>query len=275
MAGLFAPEAPQRADVARFEAPSEERSRRAVRAPLGVRGSWVRGSWALAALALGCASAPGSPNPRTALSQYTAALEQGRTQDAYALLSADAKRSVSYQAFETMTRENPAEVRALVAALERPTAPPYVTARVTAPGGESLLMVFEDGAWRIDASAVDLYGQTTPEQAVRSFVRAYQNKRYDILMRFVPEAHQEGLDEKKLRQAWEGEQKAEMEQLTSALLLAVSEPSAHATGGDGSSGPATGARVELLGDRATLAYGPSGIVELVREHGLWKIEDFQ
>ena len=71
--------------------------------------------------------------------------------------------------------------------------------------------------------------------------------------------------------AWYGE--PEMEQLTSALRLALAEPSAQAA--DGSTGPASGARVELLGERATLAYGPSGTVELVREHGLWKIEDFQ
>jgi hypothetical protein len=231
----------------------------------------------LAAASIGCSTAPGSPNPRTALDQYTAALESGRTRDAYEMLSADAKRGVSYEAFERMTRENPAEVRAMVEALKRPTAPPYVTARVTSPDGESLLMVYENGAWRVDASAIDLYGQTTPEQAVRSFVRAYQNKRYDILMRFVPDSHQEGLDEKKLKEAWEGEQKAEMEQLTSAILLALSEPSAQAgAGASPSSGASSsGPKVELLGDRATLAYGPTGTVELVREHGLWKIEDFQ
>jgi hypothetical protein len=213
----------------------------------------------LSAGLIACSPAPGSPNPRTALDQYTAALESGRTQDAYALLSAEAKRSVSYQAFERMTRDNPGEVRALVEALKRPTAPPYVTAKVTTPDGESLLLVYEDGAWRVDASAVDLYGQTTPEQAVRSFVRAYENKRYDILLRFVPSAHQEGLNAQKLKQAWEGEQKAEMDQLASALLVGLEE----------------GGKVELLGERATLAYGTSGTVELVREHGLWKIEDFQ
>src|SRR6478736_3618535 len=273
MAGFFAPTSPSRSHVTPFGVRRARATKRRGALDAGVLGA-VAICLALGGVSQGCApAAPGSPNPRTALDQYTAALDSGRTRDAYALLSADAKRSVSYEAFERMTRENPAEVRALVEALGRPTAPPYVTARVTAPDGESLLLVFEDGAWRVDASAVDLYGQTTPEQAVRSFVRAYQNKRYDILMRFVPESHQEGLDEKKLKEAWEGEQKAEMEQLTSALRLALAEPSAQA--GDGSTGPASGARVELLGERATLAYGPSGTVELVREHGLWKIEDFQ
>jgi hypothetical protein len=29
-----------------------------------------------------------------------------------------------------------------------------------------------------------------------------------------------------------------------------------------------------MGDRATMAYGSGGTVQLVREHGAWKIEDF-
>jgi hypothetical protein len=31
----------------------------------------------------------------------------------------------------------------------------------------------------------------------------------------------------------------------------------------------------MLGDRATMAYGTGSTVELVREHGLWKIEEFK
>lgn len=202
--------------------------------------------------------AASSAQPRTALEQYTAALREGRTLDAYEMLSAEAKRDLSRDAFERMVRENPAEVQALVEALERPTAPPYVTARVTAPDGESLLLVYEDGRWRIDASAIDLYGQTTPEQAVRSFVRAFKSQRYDVLLRFVPDAHREGLDPENMKRAWEGEQKEEMTELVAALTAGLSE-----------------AQVELVGDRATIAYGSTGTVELVREHGLWKIEDLR
>ncbi len=34
------------------------------------------------------------------------------------------------------------------------------------------------------------------------------------------------------------------------------------------------AQFEEIGDRATMAYGSGGTVQLVREHGAWKIEDF-
>jgi hypothetical protein len=211
------------------------------------------------------ACAGGAPkNPRSALDQYAEALEQGRVKDAYALLSREAKRSIPYAAFERMVRDNPSEIKALAEALARPSSPPLVTAMVTAPNGETLLLVYEDGAWKIDGSAVDLYSQATPEAAVVAFIRAYENKRYDVLMRFVPESAKHGdakgppLDVKRLQSAWQGEQKDEMDRLTQALRAALPT-----------------AKFELIGNRATMAYGAGGTVEFLREDGVWKIEDFR
>lgn len=210
----------------------------------------------------GCASA--SANPRATLDAYSKALEQGHTRDAYALLSDEAKRNYPYEAFERMVRENPNEVKAIAEALSRPSSPPFVTATVTAPNGESLLLVYEDGRWKIDGSAIDLYSQATPAAAVVAFIRAYENKRYDVLIRFVPnkakraDAAGPPLDVTKLKKAWEGEQKDEMDRLTQSLRAAL--PTAH---------------FELVGDRATMAYGAGGTVELLREDGVWKIEEFR
>ena len=132
-----------------------------------------------------------------------------------------------------------------------------VTATVTSPKGETMLLVYEGGMWRLDASVIDLYGQGTPRHAIEAFLRALENKRYDVLMRFVPDAHLEGLDQKKLREAWEGTQKDEMRKIAAAVRAALPT-----------------AKLEETGDRATLAYGTGGTVQLVREHGVWKIEDF-
>lgn len=192
------------------------------------------------------------------MTAYAEALQEARLGDAYALLSDEAKKSLPFEAFQRMVRENPSEVKDLVSALRRPSGPPLVTATVTAPSGETLDLVYEDGAWRIDRSAIDLYGQATPESAIRAFLRAFANKRYDILMRFVPSDKLEGLDEAKLRAAWEGEQREEMERLVQALQAGLPT-----------------ARVERLGERATMAYGAGGTVEFVREAGQWKIEEFR
>ena len=214
--------------------------------------------FALAVVVAACSSTPAAKGPRETLDSYARALDQGRVADAYALLSDEAKKSIPFEAFQRMVKENPEEVKDIARSLTRPSGPPLVTATVTAPNGESLLLVYEDGKWKVDASAIDLYSQASPEAAVRAFLRAFGNRRYDVLMRFVPDAKKEGLDAQKLKKAWEGEQKDEMERLTQALDAALPT-----------------ARFERIGDRATMAYGAGGTVELVREHGSWKIEEFR
>ena len=91
--------------------------------------------------ALGCGAAPMQQGPSDALRSYARALEEGRVDDAYKLLSDDARRSVSLEAFRRMVKENPDEVREIARALARPASDPVVTATVIAPHGERL-------AWR-------------------------------------------------------------------------------------------------------------------------------
>ena len=190
------------------------------------------------------------------LQTYAQALEQGRAEDAYRMLSDDARRGISLEAFKRMLKDNPEEVREIGRSLERPTAPPVVTATITSPGGQELSLVLENGKWCVEATAIDLYAQDSPRHAIQGFVRALERKRYDIIMKYVPEGHQEGLDAKKLKDAWEGHDKEEMEQVLAALKQALPTAS-----------------IEETGERATMPYG-AGTIQLVREHGLWKIEDF-
>jgi hypothetical protein len=217
---------------------------------------FARSAWLAALLVCGCVAERPAATPRDALSAYARAVRDGRLQDAYALLSEDAKKDLPYEAFSRMVGENPQAMQPLADELTRPSGVPAVTATVTTPDGNALLLVLEKGRWRIDPSAIDLYSQVEPRAAIASFVRAFDNRRYDILMRFVPDDKREGLDPAALRRAWEGEQKSEMRQIVGALDAALPT-----------------ARVEQIGDRATMAYGAAGTVELVREHGLWKIED--
>lgn len=209
----------------------------------------------LAAGSLGCSAAK-PEGPDAVLRAYARALDEGRAEDAYRMLSEEARRGVSLEAFRRMMKDNPEEVREIARALERPTAPPVVTATVTGPGGQELELVLENGRWKVEATAVDLYAQDTPRHAVQGFVRALERKRYDVVMRYVPDAHREGLDPSKLKGAWEGHDKEEMMQVLSALKQALPT-----------------AQFEETGDRATMSYG-AGTMQLVRERGLWKIEDF-
>jgi hypothetical protein len=203
----------------------------------------------------GAAQSPGG-DPQAVLHAYARALQEGRADDAYRVLSDEARRGVSLEAFRRMVKDDPEGVREIGRALERPTAAPLVTATVTSPSGQELHLVLENGTWRVEASTIDLYAQDTPRHTIQGFIRAIEQKRYDVVMRYVPDAHKEGLDATKLRNAWEGPQKEEIDQKIPALKQALSAGT-----------------IEETGDRATMPYGP-GAIQLVREHGLWKIENF-
>lgn len=205
----------------------------------------------------GCGSSREPATPHDALQAYARALEKGKTRDAYALLSDGAQKSMPFETFERMVKENPEDVKAIARALLRPSGAAQVSATVTAPDGQTLLLRFENGKWRVDRSAIDLYAQDTPEAALATFVRAFENKRYDVLLRFVPDSKREGLDRDKLRIAFEGEQREEVQRISQAIKAALPT-----------------ATIERLDDRATMSYGAGGTVELLREHGIWKIEEF-
>ncbi len=214
---------------------------------------------AFALVAVGCASTSAS-NPDAVLREYSLAVEHGRAKQAYALLSGESKKTISFEHFQRALKENPEEMQELARSLRRPQiAPPRVTATVTGPEGEqAIVLIYEQGGWRVDASAIDLYSQRTPEAALSAFLRAYANRRFDVLLRFIPEDQLEGLTAPELKKAWEGEERADMDRLTSSLRESL-----------------PGAKLELFGDRASLTFGAGGSVELVRELGVWKIEDLK
>jgi hypothetical protein len=214
----------------------------------------------LAALAMpsvtsACAGSSGR-DPESTLHAYARALEEGRAADAYRLLSDEARRGISFEAFKKTIESSPEDAREIGQSLERPTSPAVITAMVTAPNGDALELVWDRGRWRVDAAAIDLYRDDTPRHTVEGYLRALERKRYDVILRYVPDAHREGLDAAKLKAAWEGPDKDEIEQVLTNLKLAVPTAS-----------------IEETGDHAQMSYG-SGIMKLVREHGRWKIEDF-
>lgn len=218
----------------------------------------IPGSLALALVLSACAGT--RPGPADALTAYTAALREGRFSDAYRLLSSEARRALSYEDFERLARDNPEEVRETVRWLERIDTAAPVRARLDLVNGETITLVEENGQWRLDPEALDFYGQHTPRQAARSFVRALMRRRYDVLLRFVPRRLAQGLSADSLRQAWEqGAEADEVHQMARALHDALEH----------------GRAPEVIGDRATFNYGPGNrwTMLLLREDGVWKIED--
>jgi len=212
---------------------------------------------AAAALALAACGTPPAQDPGATLHDYAGALEDGRADDAYRMLSDEARRGTSLEAFRRMVKDNPEEAREMGHALDRHTSAPVVTATLTGVDGQELHLVLESGKWKVDGSAIDLYAQDSPRHAVQGFLRALERKRYDVLVRYASDQHREGLDASTLREAWEKKEHEQIEQFVVALKQALPT-----------------APIEEAGERATMPYG-SGSIQLVREHGLWKIENLE
>lgn len=224
-----------------------------VRRPSGP-GTLARGVSLLLLAGLGCARP--AAGPASTLSALGAALERKDWDAAYALTSSDFRARVPPGAFRAELEESGAATQQLARRLRAgaEAAPARVTVEL-APG-EPLGLVDEGGRWRIaDPSLFEPWSQRTPRAALRSFVRALEERRYDIVLRLCPMRRRAGLSVEALRVYWEGEHKAE----NAALLAGLRD--------------ALGAPIVEVGDEARLPYGPGREARLVREDGAWKIED--
>ncbi len=211
---------------------------------------------AITSFALGCGGGLGSSSPGATVASFSHALSQGRYDDAYGLMSKAYRRRVSLEEFVRHLEENPEEVREATAALDDPDGPPEQTAVMRVGDGDRVELERDRGGdWRISSNIVDFYDQSSPRATLRSFVRAMERQRYDVVMRMVPDADREGMSEEQMREAWSGEGQEEIDRLLENLKASLDAP------------------IEQVGDRATMPYGDRFTAQLVREDGVWKIED--
>lgn len=235
--------------------------------------------------------------PSDTLRAYARALEEGRVEEAYHLLSDEAKRSMSLDAFRRAVQDNPQDAAEIARALARPTSDPVVTAQVVLPNGDELLLVFEGGRWRVDASAVDLYSQATPRQAITGFLRAFERKRYDVILRYVPDAEREGTadpdapdvkpDAPNAKDAKDKDGKPDqaapkLKDKPTGVALTAERLKQEWEGPQREEINRTvqaiktalpTAQIEETGDSAAMPYGAGGTVSFIRERGVWKIKD--
>lgn len=218
----------------------------------------MRGACIPIALALALGGCPGldaGTTPEATVAAFSSALREGRAGDAYGLMSESYRRRVSQSEFRRYFRDYPAEVQQAARALSRRHGRAEQEAVVEYGEGESLRLVREHGDWRVATDVVDFYDQGTPRAALRSFVRAMERRRYDVVLALIPEADREGMTEERMRETWEGEGREEVERLLANLRASLDDP------------------IEEVGDRATMSYGDRFRVQFVREDGVWRIED--
>jgi hypothetical protein len=203
----------------------------------------------------GCPSAASRRSPEQAVTAFARALREGRFEDAYPMMSRSYRQRVTLAEFRRHLQENPSEARETAEALGAIEGPIREEAVVEYGDGEEMHLVREDDGWRVSTDLVDFYDQQSPRAALRSFVRAMERGRYDVVLRLVPDADREGMTVERMRETWAGEGREEVQRLIASLRSSLEAP------------------IEVVGDRATMSYGERFTVQFVREAGIWKIED--
>jgi hypothetical protein len=205
-------------------------------------------------LALG-ACARQAPGPADTLASFGAAVERKDYAAAYALTSQEFQARVPLAAFRADLEGDGAEAQALGRQLRTEAGRRPARAELELEPGQPVRLVEERGRWRVDGGAFQPWGQQTPRAALRSFIRALEQRRYDIVLRLCPSRQRAGLSIETLRDYWQGARKDENAQLLVRLRAAVRAP------------------IVEVGDEANMPYAERAEVHFVREDGAWKIED--
>ncbi|MEZ4367232.1 MAG: hypothetical protein R2939_13250 [Kofleriaceae bacterium] len=208
---------------------------------------------ALAVVVLGACG--GGAGPTSTLDHYSRALAEHDFASAYELMSEEFRAKVSRDEYVQMMRDNPGEVRATADQLAARRSQPEVSAELTYGFGDTMRLVNEGGEWRIADNPIAFYEHSSPRAALRSFLRAYRLERWDIMLRYVPEAYRARMDAEKMKAQFTGPSRAAMELLMNLLEANADEP------------------IVERGASARLAYGSHYEVKFVREGGAWLIED--
>jgi hypothetical protein len=214
------------------------------------------GALLLAVTVWGGACAHPGPGPTASVAAFAAAVDRRDYQAAYALTSSDYQKRVPLAAFRAEVDTAAADARPMAARLApAPAGASASRVSLELADGDALALVQEgDGVWRIDAPPLEPFPRRTPRAALRSFVRALDQRRYDVLVRFAPGRYRAGLTAEKLRQMWEGEGKGDNQKLLAELRANLNAP------------------IVELGDEAHMPYGEHE-VHFLREEGAWTIAD--
>ncbi len=209
----------------------------------------------LLAAATACGSAS-AERPLSAVDTYVAALRAGDYGRAYELMSASYRRGHSKDEFVKMMKDSPEEVKQTAERLSADGRKVGVSAKFIYDDlRDELPLVYEGGNWRIASDPLEFYPQDTPAHALRSFIRAVELKRYDVLLRFVPNQWRAEMTEAKVREQFEGDRKDDIARMMRLLTANLDNP------------------IDVEGDKARMPYGDRYEVKFVKEDGVWKIKD--
>jgi len=197
------------------------------------------------ALVLGaCASAPPArvPEPRVTTDALMRAVQSDRPELAYALLDPELRAQLDRATFTARWRDERGELRALASALGRVDPAQHAQAELELQDGERVLLVLEDGQWRIASGVLDAQALQTPLDAVVELRRALTRQSLPALLRVLS---------RERRAAW---------------LATFEDNVAHTA-------DPLDLEVDLRGDEAVVHLRGGGEILLKREAGQWHVWD--
>jgi hypothetical protein len=184
-------------------------------------------------------------------------LEQGRYQEAWKGLSAEQRDAAAAEAFARTLEQDPAAVEKLIAQIDQMLADPEITysALVTLEDGTDVVLVLAKDGWVLQSPVTTFYGQSTPREALASFIKAFKAGRWDVLADLVPSKYSTQEDAVVLEKAWGDPAGREvMERLLKVIEDHIDD------------------EFDVKGNQAVLRY-PEGQVTFMREGGRWVILD--
>ncbi len=193
--------------------------------------------------------------PKTTLKAYISALEARDYSRAYDLMSKSFRKEYERDEFIAYHKRNKGDVKKNVTELKGGPGKLVVRAQFKYGEGNLLLLVREGGAWKLSLDPVSFYSQRTPAEALRSFVRALERRRYKLLLRFVPNQWRKVMTIADTRRLFGKDQLESTRHLIRNIKANL------------------GNKIEVKGDEAHMLYGDSYKVEFKREDGIWKIVD--
>lgn len=219
----------------------------------------MRASLVLATTVLGASLAVAacgrSKGPSQTLDKYGRALKNHDFNGAYDLMSSSFRGKVSREDYVRMMRDNPREVDETAERLRGKRGSMEVSAEFEYGLGDAMRLVQEDGRWKIATNPLGFYDQSSPKAALRSFIRAYRLERWDVMLRFVPNAYREKMDAAKMKAQFTGPSREQMESLINTLEAHLEES------------------IVERGNDARMTYGDRYTVQFVKEDSAWKLKD--
>src|SRR5678816_4373343 len=127
----------------------------------------------------GAAACVHGTGPDQTLDRYGLALKNHDFAAAYDLMSASFRVKVTREDYVRTMRDNNREVNETADRLRGKKGSMEVSAEFEYGLGDRMLLVQEDGQWRISSNPLGFYDQSTPRNALRGFLRAYRLERWD------------------------------------------------------------------------------------------------